>query len=94
VVSLEPALQAAEKLLSFVGRAFRRAIKTTFSAGVLTPEVEIAFFATRLAGGAQFRCSSMYATELVAVPPMNPRDDSRSGNIGRNIMIEPGEPSI
>jgi len=32
------AKQLAEKLLSFVGRAFRHDIKTAFSSGVLTPE--------------------------------------------------------
>jgi hypothetical protein len=32
------ALQVAEKLLRFVGRAFRHDIKVAFSSGVLTPE--------------------------------------------------------
>jgi hypothetical protein len=32
------ALQVAEKVLSFVGRAFRHDIKSAFSSGVLTPE--------------------------------------------------------
>jgi len=32
------ASQVAEKVLSFVGRAFRHDIKSAFSSGVLTPE--------------------------------------------------------
>jgi hypothetical protein len=34
----QAALQVAEKVLSFVGRAFRHDIKSMFSWGVLTPE--------------------------------------------------------
>src|SRR6266576_4036056 len=35
---LPAAIQVAEKVLSFVGRAFRHDIKSAFSSGVLTPE--------------------------------------------------------
>jgi hypothetical protein len=48
------ALQAAEKVLSFVGRTFRHDIKSMFSSGVLTPEgVNAHFSAAALAAEAQ-----------------------------------------
>jgi hypothetical protein len=56
---LQSALKAAEKLLSFVGRAFRQDIKSAFSSGVLTPEDPNAHFsATCLASEVEFGCGS------------------------------------
>jgi hypothetical protein len=54
---LKSALQAAEKILSFVGHAFRHDIKSAFSSGVLTPEgLKAHFSATCLAAEAVFGC--------------------------------------
>ena len=56
---LKSALQAAEKLLSFVGRAFRHDIQVAFSSGVLTPEgLKPHFSATCLAAEVEFGCGS------------------------------------
>ena len=53
------ALQASEKLLIFVGRAFRHDIKVPFSSGVLTPEgLKSHFSAASLAAGSSTEESS------------------------------------
>jgi len=50
----QAALQVAEKVLSFVGRAFRHDIKSAFSSGVLTPEgPDTHISETSLAAGAK-----------------------------------------
>jgi hypothetical protein len=54
-ISPKSALEVAEKLVSFVGRAFRHDVKSALSSGVLTPEgLKPHFSATCLAAEAVF----------------------------------------
>src|SRR5256885_10328622 len=57
------ASQVAEKVLSFVGRAFRHDIKSAFSSGVLTPEGPDTHISATCSACALFRLTKIKTTQ-------------------------------